>query len=60
MDEIRAIIRKARAKAGRSRILKARAINEREDYALKDLLDLENNNDKAIATPAFIRRSLRK
>jgi hypothetical protein len=60
MDEIRAIIRKTRAKAGRSRTLKARIINEREDYTLKDLLDLKSSNDKAIATSASIYRSLRK
>jgi hypothetical protein len=60
MDEIRAIVRKARAKAGRSRTLKARAINEREDNALEDLLDLEISDDKAMATPASTRRSSRK
>jgi hypothetical protein len=60
MNEIRAIIRKARAKAGRSRTLKARAINERKDYASEDSLDLKSSDDKAIATPASTRRSLRK
>jgi hypothetical protein len=60
MNKIRAIIRKARAKAGRFRTLKARAINEREDNASEDSLDLKISDDKAIATPAITRRSLRK
>jgi hypothetical protein len=43
-----------------SRTLKARTINEREDNALKDLLDLKTNNNKAITILVFTRKSLRK
>jgi uncharacterized Fe-S center protein len=60
INEIRAIIRKVRAKAGRSHILKTRIINKREDYTLEDLLNLKTNNNKAIAILICIRRSLFK
>jgi predicted transcriptional regulator len=53
-------LKKTRAKAGRSRILKTRIIDEREDYTLKDLLNLKINNNKIIATFISIYKSLYK